>query len=127
MVFTTLFTAWAAQAAPDHALPVAVTQPLLTYFGCLFDPLVEEISKGLPAGRTERERLVTAVLAQCGHLRSTSRNAARLAASSNADRAEIERALLAGESQLRFLVVEREKAIAADDAFCRARGQEPGC
>lgn len=70
---------------------------------------------------------MTEILARCAARRSTSRNAARLAAPSGSGKAEIERALLAAESELRFLIVDREKAMAASDAFCRARGDEPGC
>lgn len=127
MILATFFAAWAAQSAPEQALPIAASKPLFSYFGCLFDPIAEKTGDRLPAGRTEREQIVTEILARCAARRSTSRNAARLAAPSGSGKAEIERAFLAAESELRFLIVDREKAMAASDAFCRARGDEPGC
>ena len=116
-----------AQPAPQAPLPTAAGEPLIAYFGCLFDPLAGKIEKRLPAARKKREQIVTQILTHCAPLRTTAREEARQAAMTGADKAEVERALLAAEGQLRFVVVEREKAIAADEAFCRSRGQKPGC
>lgn len=127
MIALTLMAVLATQSSPAGQLPLAATQSLTAYSSCLLDPLAKVTGQSLPQERSEREQIVAAILKRCAGLRSTTRKEARRAASSLGARAEVDRALLAAESQLRFLVVDREKAIAADEAFCRARGEEPGC
>jgi hypothetical protein len=117
----------ALQPAPQPAMPMTPGAPLSAYFGCLFDPLAGVIRKGLPDARPKREQIVSRLLTHCAHLRTAVREEARQAAATDADKAEVERALLAVAGQLRFVVVQHEEAIAADAAFCRSRGEKPGC
>ena len=127
MTALTMMAILATQTSPSGQLPLAEARPLGAYSSCLLDPLDEVAGVILPQERTEREQIVAAILKRCAGRRSTTRKEARRAASSLGARAEVDRALLAAKSQLRFFVVDRENAIAADEAFCRARGEEPGC
>ena len=130
MLIASLVAALAVQAlqpAPKQAMPITPSAPLSAYFGCLFDPLAGVIGKGLPAARSKREQIVLRILTHCAHLRTAVREEARQAAATDADKAEVESALLAVEGQLRFIVVQHEKAIATDSVFCRSRGEKPGC
>jgi hypothetical protein len=117
----------AVQPGLQHAMPTTPGAPLSVYFGCLFDPLAGVTGKGLPAARSKREQIVRRILTHCAQLRTAAREEARQDAATDADKAEVERALLAVEGQLRFVVVQHEKAIATDAAFCRSRGEKLGC
>lgn len=107
----------------ENALPAAAGEPLIAYSGCLFDLLADTTARELPASKKEREQIVRRLMLQCAAVREHARHASP----TDAEKTEVERALLTVEGRFRFVVVEREKAIAADKAFCRSRGQEPGC
>ncbi|SEK50350.1 hypothetical protein SAMN05216382_0532 [Sphingomonas palmae] len=113
-------------AMPEHSLSMATGKPLMPYLACLFDPLTKP-GQTVPGAVAARERLVTSLLQTCTAVRVDARRAAREAAKTDADRAEIDRTLTAADDRLRFVVVHHEQAVAADASFCRTRGEEPGC
>ena len=122
-----LLAAQAVSPTVEHPLPLGAAKPVLEYTGCLLELLGKKLEAGLPVLRDEREKVVVAHLANCASARAKLQQEALSAVSSVSDKAEVNRAFVAAESQVRFIIIDHEKFVAASDAFCRERGEEPGC
>ena len=115
-------------------LPLSPAEPLLSYMGCLMEPAAARVRAGLPADRPSREAAAQEILAGCAAVRRSVASAAfhrseslPSIADQQARRDLIEAYLQRFESGMRHMVVEFEAFAAESDAFCRERGEPPGC
>ena len=115
-------------------LPLSPAEPLLSYVGCLMEPAAEGVRAGLPADRPSREAAAQEILASCASVRRAVASAAFHRSESlpsitdqQARRDLIEAYLQRFESGMRHMIVEFEAFAAESDAFCRERGEPPGC
>ena len=119
---------------PPPTLPSEGATPLGEYLGCIMEPASGRVAAGLPADDRSREEIVRAILSDCAALRV---RVAAQAASAIANmrgyddpqirRTNIEGFLSSWDGSLRSMIVDYEEFVAASDAFCRQRGERPGC
>ena len=127
-----IFVAATAAGTALPPLPLSSAEPLLTYMGCLFEPVRAKFKDGLPADKSSRENAVEEIIQGCSSTRTSVSEAAfersetlPTVTEQNERKALIEAYLSRFDEQLRFMIVENEKALEAERQYeaCLERGE----